>query len=155
MKDWKALLSHSQKHVCCTFSIPNSFTLSFCSRILLSNKHAPASFKAFQKANYLEMQDDIELPLRVLSILLCYWAYLTKTQWFHWHFSHQTNIAQFMFLHFSNLLFLFMPMKIRVVRTKNSHLLISTVTLLWVKTFPVEHSKDVSVLHSIIVFCFS
>lgn len=60
-----------------------------------------------------------------------------------------------MFLHFSILLFLFMSVKTRIVHTKNSHLLISTVTSLWVKTFPVEHSKPVSVLQSIIVFCFS
>lgn len=66
--------SKSFSETCLLYSFNTKLLLhiSFCSRILLSNKHAPASLKAFQKANYLEMQDDIELPLRVLSILLCY-----------------------------------------------------------------------------------
>lgn len=74
--------SSSETSVCCTFSIPNAFyifpfileSVPFHSRILLSNKHAPASLKAFTKANYLEMQNNTELPLAVLSILLYQWG---------------------------------------------------------------------------------
>lgn len=82
-------------------------------------------------------------------------AYLSKTQWFHWHFSHQTDIAQYTFIcFFFYSAFSLMSVKIRIVCTKNSYLLISTVTWLWVNTFPVEYSKTVSVLYSIICVVF-
>lgn len=45
-----------------------------------------------------------------------------------------------------------MSAKIRLVSTKNSHLLISTVSWLRVKIFPVEYSKPVSVHCSVIGF---
>lgn len=84
-------------------------------------------------------------------------VYLSKTQWFHWHFSHQTEPNRHCSIHVSAFFysaFFLMSMKVRIVSTKNSHLLINTVTWLWVKTFPVEYSKPVSVLYSIIVFWF-
>lgn len=45
-----------------------------------------------------------------------------------------------------------MSVKMIIVSTKNSRLLIGIVSWLWVKTLPAEDSKPVSVLCSITVF---
>lgn len=109
-EEWKChFKSFSETSVCCTLSISNHsfYTFLFILEACFLLSMLLPLWRLSPRANCLEMWDNTELPLGVLSILFYHWGqsclFKQNSQWFHWHFGHQTyetDIAQYMFLLF-------------------------------------------------------